>query len=131
MNKYSFTLAGSSLAILSARIYVLSGGNLNYSFLGYELHHFYYGISLLVLAGLLRIRNKVPESLNFFFVGLGLGYVTDEFNLLLSIGRSYTLELYYSPVNILMDFLLILILFRLGQNHAYVNGLLYDSETVL
>ena len=52
MNRYGFALLGSLSAIISARMYVLAGGNLNYSFLGYQLHHFYYGLSLLVIAGI-------------------------------------------------------------------------------
>ena len=54
-------------SIVSGRLYVGLGGNLNYSFLGYQLHHFYYGVSLLILAGILKLR-KVPESLIFFVV---------------------------------------------------------------
>ena len=131
MNKNGFILAGSILAILSGRLYVGLGGNLNYSFLGFELHHLYYGVSLLVLAGILRIRNKVPASVLLFIIGLGLGFITDEFDLILSIGESYSLELYDNPVNVAMDLILVLFLFRLSQNHAYVHGLLYDTEHVL
>ena len=131
MNKNGFILAGSILAILSGRVYVGLGGNLNYSFLGFQLHHFYYGISLLILAGILKIKSEVPEPLILFIIGLGLGYISDEFDLLLSIGRSYTLQLYNAPLNLAMDVILVLVLFRLSQTHSYVNGLLYDSETVL
>ena len=114
MNKYSFTLAGSLLAILSARIYVLAGGNLNYSFLGYELHHFYYGICLLVIAGILK-RLKSPEWLISFIIGMALGYIADESDLLLSIGRSYTLQLYNNPLNFATDIILLLTLWKLSS----------------
>ena len=131
MNRYGFALAGSISAIISARAYVALGGSLNYSFLGYQLHHFWYGVSLLVLAGILRIRNKVPESVILFIVGLALGYVFDEFDLLLSIGRPYTLQLYNAPLNLAMDVILVLVLFRLSQTHNYVHGFLPGTESSL
>ena len=131
MNKNGFILAGSILAILSGRLYVGLGGNLNYSFLGYQLHHFYYGISLLILAGILKVRNKVPEPLILFIIGLGLGYISDEFDLLLSIGRSYTFQLYNAPLNLAADVILVLVLFRLSQTHNYVHGFLPGTEHAL
>lgn len=131
MNKYGFALIGSLSAIISARSYVYSGGSLNFSLLGHELHHFYYGLSLLIIAGLLRIRNKAPESLIFFILGLGLGYIFDEFDLLLSIGNRYTMQLYDAPLNLAMDVILVLVLLRLSENRTYVHGLLRDAETVL
>ena len=131
MNKNGFILAGSIVAIVSGRLYVGLGGNLNYSFLGYQLHHFYYGISLLILAGILKVRNKVPEPLILFIIGLGLGYISDEFDLLLSIGRSYTLQLYNAPLNLAADVILVLVLFRLSQTHNYVHGFLPGTEHAL
>ena len=131
MNKNGFILAGSILAILSGRLYVGLGGNLNYSFLGFQLHHFYYGISLLILAGILKIKSEVPEPLILFIIGLGLGYISDEFDLLLSIGRSYTLQLYNAPLNLAADVILVLVLFRLSQTHNYVHGFLPGTESSL
>ena len=131
MNRYGFALAGSISAIISARAYVALGGSLNYSFLGYQLHHFWYGISLLILAGILKIKSEVPEPLILFIIGLGLGYISDEFDLLLSIGRSYTLQLYNAPLNLAMDVILVLVLFRLSQTHNYVHGFLPGTEHAL
>ena len=131
MNKNGFILAGSILAILSGRLYVGLGGNLNYSFLGFQLHHFYYGISLLILAGILKVRNKAPEPLILFIIGLGLGYISDEFDLLLSIGRSYTLQLYNAPLNLAADTILILVLFRLSRSPDYFHGFLPGTESSL
>ena len=124
-------MAGSILAILSGRLYVGLVGNLNYSFLGYQLHHFYYGLSLLILAGILKIKSKVPESVLLFIIGLGLGYISDEFDLLLSIGRPYTLQLYNAPLNLAMDVILVLVLFRLSQTHNFVHGFLPGTEHAL
>ena len=131
MNKNGFILAGSIVAIVSGRLYVGLGGNLNYSFLGYQLHHFYYGVALLILAGILKLR-KVPESLIFFVLGLGLGYVCDEFDLLLSFGRSYTLELYNAPLNLASDVILLLALYRLSRSSPdYYHGFLPGTEISL
>jgi hypothetical protein len=115
MNKYGFALLGSLTAILSARMYVALGGSLNYSFLGHELHHFYYGIALLILAAFLK-RMKSPESLLFFITGMALGFIADESDLLLSIGRPYTLQLYNEPLNLAMDIILVLMLWKFSSN---------------
>ena len=115
MNRYGFALLGSLSAIISARMYVLAGGNLNYSFLGYQLHHFYYGLSLLVIAGILK-RIKASESLISFIIGMALGFIADESDLLLSIGRSYTLQLYNEPLNLAMDIILLLTLWKLSSD---------------
>lgn len=131
MNRYGFALIGSLSAITSARLYVALGGSLNYSFLGYQLHHFWYGVSLLIFAGILSIRNKVPASVILFLTGLGLGYISDEFDLLLSIGRSYTLQLYNAPLNLAADVILVLVLFRLSQTHNYVHGFIPGTESSL
>ena len=130
MNRYGFALIGSLSAITSARLYVALGGGLDFTIFNHTLHHFYYGVALLILAGILRIR-KFPEPLIFFTIGLGLGYLCDEFDLLLSIGRPYSMQLYYAPLNLAMDTILILVLFRLSENRNYVHGLLYDTEHVL
>ena len=115
MNKYGFALLGSLSAILSARLYVALGGSLNYSFMGYQLHHFYYGLSLLVVAGILK-RIKASESLISFIIGMALGFIADESDLLLSIGRPYTLYLYNQPLNLGMDVILILTLWKFSSN---------------
>ena len=130
MNRYSYSLLGSLVAIVSARVYVALGGGLDFTIFNHTLHHFYYGVALLILAAILKVR-KVPESLIFFTIGLGLGYLCDEFDLLLSIGKPYSMRLYYAPLNLAMDTILILVLFRLSENRNYVHGLLYDTEHVL
>ena len=131
MNKNGFILAGSISAIISARLYVGLGGGLDFSIFNHVLHHFYYGVALLILAGILKVRNKVPESVILFLTGMALGYIADESDLLLSIGRPYTMQLYYAPLNLAMDTILVLVLFRLSENRNYVHGLLYDTEHVL
>ena len=131
MNRYGFALIGSLGAIISARLYVGLGGGLDFSIFNHVLHHFYYGVALLILGGILKIKSRVPESVLLFIVGMALGYIADESDLFLSIGRPYTMQLYYAPLNLAMDTILILVLFRLSENRNYVHGLLYDSEHVL
>ena len=131
MNRYGFALVGSISAIISARAYVGLGGGLDFSIFNHVLHHFYYGISLLILAGILKVRNKVPASVILFLTGMALGFVCDEFDLLLSIGRPYTLQLYNAPLNLAMDVILVLVLFRLSQTHNYVHGFLPGTESSL
>ena len=91
MNRYGFALLGSLSAILSARMYVALGGSLNYYFLGYQLHHFWYGLSLLIVVGILK-RIKASESLISFTTGMALGFIADEFDRFLSIGMSLDKE---------------------------------------
>ena len=130
MNRYSYSLLGSLIAIISARAYVSLGGRLNFTIFNHTLHHLYYGLVLLILAAILKVR-KFPEPLIFFTTGLGLGFITDESDLLLSIGRSYTLQLYNAPLNLAMDVILVLVLFRLSQTHNYVHGFLPGTEHAL
>ena len=130
VNKYGFALAGSLVAIILSRSYVSLGGSLNFSFFGHQLHHLYYGLSILILLPILK-KKGLSYSWTYFLVGFSLGLIADEFNLILSVGESYSLELYDNPVNIAMDLILVLILFRLSQNHAYVHGLLVDVERSL
>ena len=115
MNKYAFALIGSISAILSARLYVSLGGSLNFSIFNHTLHHFYYGIGLLVITGILK-RLKSPESLISFIIGMALGFIADESDLLLSIGRPYTLQLYNNPLNFAMDIILLLTLWKLSSD---------------
>jgi hypothetical protein len=115
MNKYGFALAGSLTAIISGRLYVGLGGSLDFTIFNHVLHHFYYGLSLLIVAGILK-RIKASESLISFIIGMALGFIADESDLLLSIGRPYTLYLYNQPLNLAMDIILILTLWKFSLN---------------
>ena len=115
MNKYGFALAGSLTAIISGRLYVGLGGSLDFTIFNHVLHHFYYGLSLLIVAGILK-RIKASESLISFIIGMALGFISDESDLLLSIGKSYTLQLYNAPFNLAMDIILILTLWKFSSN---------------
>ena len=115
MNKYGFALIGSIASIVSARLYVGLGGPLNFSILGHSLHHFYYGVGLLILAGILKLRKIDLPGLIPFLTGAGLGFITDETTLIIFIGHAYTMQLYDSPINISMDVLLLLGLWKLSS----------------
>ena len=120
MNKYGFALIGSITSIASARLYVGFGGPLDFSILGHSLHHFYYGVSLLILSGILRLK-RINPNLIAFIVGLSLGYITDETTLIMFIGHAYTMQLYDSPINISMDILLLIGLLRLSAQGDYLH----------
>lgn len=123
-------MIGSLTAIISARLYVGLGGSLNFSIFNHTIQYLYYGIGLILIAGILK-KTRAPESLLLFIVGMSLGYIADESDIFLSIGRPYTMKLYNTPLNLAMDVILVLVLLQLSETHGYVNGLLYDSETVL
>lgn len=128
MNKYAFSLLGSLVAIVSARVYVALGGGLDFTIFSHVLHHFYYGVALLILAGIMKVK-KVPESVILFLTGMGLGFVCDEFDLLLSVGRAYTMQLYNAPLNLASDVILLLALYRLSRSSPdYYHGFLPGVE---
>ena len=130
MNRYSYSLLGSLTAIISARAYVSLGGTLNFTIFNHTLHHFYYGLSILILLPILR-KKGLSYSWTYFLIGFSLGLITDEFDLILSIGESYSLELYDNPINFATDLILILTLFRLSRSPDYVHGFLPGTEHAL
>ncbi len=76
---------------------------------GYRIHHFFYGIGLLILGGWLGYTNRGPRITRIAAVlyGGGLGFVTDEFGLLLTFGDywaspSYVFFLLFSLVLLLL-----------------------------
>lgn len=108
------------MAIISARSYVYAGGPLDFTLMNHEIHHLYYGIGLLILAGILKLRKIDLPGLIPFLVGAGLGYVMDEADLLIFIGHAYTMQLYDSPINISMDVLLLVGLWKLSAQNDYL-----------
>lgn len=129
MNKYGFALIGSITSIASARLYVGFGGPLDFSILGHSLHHFYYGVSLLILSGILRLK-RINPNLIALLVGLSLGYMTDETTLLIFVGHPYTMKLYDSPINVSMDILLLIGLLRLSAQEDRIH-VSYEPEVAL
>ncbi len=83
------------LTILTSRLTVMwveAGRPLLKFFMVYDyhIHHFYLGIFLLIVSNLLSLaRNKNEwereiKILNSILFGIGLGFITDEFSLLLT-----------------------------------------------
>jgi hypothetical protein len=78
---------------------------------GYRIHHFFYGIGLLVIGGWLghtqngRRITKIAAGL----YGVGVGLVVDEFGLLLTFGDYWTAQSYIFFVIISLLFLIMLL----------------------
>ena len=87
MNKFGFALADFLTAIMPARSNVDLGDSLNFSILNHALHHFYHSTCMLIISRSLK-RKGVSEPFNLFVIGMALGYIADESDLLLSIGMS-------------------------------------------
>lgn len=102
-NVFPYLLLGSITSIFLARSYVALGGPLALTYNGLVLHHFYYGLLFIVVGGLTALTYRVfmtPIFTRFLFllIGGGLGLITDEINIITSVGHPYTLALYYAPV---------------------------------
>ena len=109
-----FILLGAVVAILMARIFVSATGITQVYFYGYKLHHFYYGVVIIIAAWFALVVSdvmeiSVPDKFLSFAIGAGLGLIADEITLLVHIGN-FTLADYYNPINYLSDFLLVVIL---------------------
>ncbi|MGC8516335.1 MAG: hypothetical protein ACP5MT_00335 [Candidatus Acidifodinimicrobium sp.] len=98
------------VAILAARAYVYFGGDLNVSFNGVIIHHYMYGIILMMVSGtsifFLDSRFTKSNKLRIFFAvlfGVGLGLVTDEISFIFSVASFYSLANYYSAFGLLIE----------------------------
>ena len=74
-------LVARAFATLNPNVVVISGG--------IHFHHFWYGLAMIVAAGLLAIVQHSPKHRRFYAVlfGLGSGLVGDEVGLLLTFGN--------------------------------------------
>ncbi len=96
------------LSFIVARIYVYllvpgwAGADI-FPFEDYIIHHFYYGIALVMIAGWLSIvhRDRNIERLSAILYGLGLGIFFDEIGLLLTEFTDYWTGITYTFVVIL------------------------------
>ncbi|OGJ21430.1 hypothetical protein A3K73_08975 [Candidatus Pacearchaeota archaeon RBG_13_36_9] len=66
------------LTIIITRIIVLVKDP-NLIIKGYELHHFYYGIILLIISNLLMLFGKKNFNIYFLLSAISIGLITDEF----------------------------------------------------
>ncbi|MBE5729276.1 hypothetical protein IG206_00560 [Candidatus Parvarchaeota archaeon] len=98
------------IAILAARSYVYFGGDLNISFDGIVIHHYMYGIVLMMVSGVsiffLDSRFVRSNRLRIFFAilfGVGLGLVADEISFIFSAASFYSLTQYYSGFGLIAE----------------------------
>lgn len=117
--KYEFMLIGSIIVILFSRLYVLRGYPLGVYYNGIMLHHIYYGFILVIISWFILVLTDDMEWDNLdrsisFVMGAGLGFIADEINFLFY-WKSYSLSDYWSPVNIVADMFLILVLIYLWK----------------
>jgi len=87
---------------------------------GYRIHHFFYGIGLLIIGGWLGCTNHGPRMTRISAVlyGGGLGLVTDEFGLLLTFGDYWSSQSYV----FFLIFSLVLLLLLLVETYKLVNA---------
>jgi hypothetical protein len=80
---------------------------------GYRIHHFFFGIGLLVIGGWLGHiqRGRLVTKISAGLYGGGLGLIMDEFGLLLTFGDYWAIQSYIFFVLISL-FLLITLLFE-------------------
>jgi len=87
---------------------------------GYRIHHFFYGISLLIIGGWLGHTNYGNRIMHISAVlyGGGLGLVVDEFGLLLTFGDYWSSQSYV----FFLIFSLVLLLLLLFETYKLVNA---------
>jgi len=121
-----WSFAAFSMAIILSRLVVLDveKGKAIFGYLyirGYHIHHFYYGIILLIVSNWLALIHYKNLYKRFFkgvasiFFGGGLGLVIDEFGLLLTMefglkGNYWAPQSYYA-IGITTCIFVILIIF--------------------
>jgi hypothetical protein len=86
----------SIVGFYGARLFVVLFPNTNFMVFGYHIHHLYYGVVLVLLAGSLALTFKGVRlgRLSAIFYGLGLGIIMDELGLFLTEGN-YWAEVSY------------------------------------
>jgi len=118
---FGFTVVLSRLIVLD-----VERGKAVFGYLyikGYHIHHFYYGILLLIFSNWLtlirykRLYRRIFRVVTSIMFGGGLGLVTDEFGLLLTMefgikGNYWAPQSYYAIGIVSVIFLLSLLLLR-------------------
>lgn len=107
-------------AILAARSYVYFGGDLNLSIDGVMIHHYMFGIILMMVSGVcivfLDSRFTSSNRLRILFAsmfGAGLGLVADEISFIFSVASFYSLVQYYSALGLTVEAVIIIIIIAL------------------
>jgi Ca2+/H+ antiporter len=117
-NPLMYVLIGALLAIVVARTYVFLGGTTDVVINGITFHHFFFGVALIAVVGILAfivnakvLRNRRIMRFLAFLFGFGIGLVVDETNLFLIGGLNYTGFQYYLPADVVAEFVVVLIMF--------------------
>ncbi len=103
----------TSFGIARAVVYLFPSLNL---IIGeYHIHHFYYGIALLIMSNWITLvsNREGPKLFAAALFGLGLGVVADEVGLLLTCTSPLTLQCDYFA-RITLDFFIIIVAFFLS-----------------
>ena len=66
-----------TITLLLSRV-VVNIINPNPTIKGYEIHHFHYGLLLLIIVSLLMLYKKGPFKLHLILTGISLGLILDE-----------------------------------------------------
>jgi hypothetical protein len=76
------------LSFLVSRLFVVLFPYQNVIIKGYHIHHFFYGIFFICLAGWIALvsNSRLLVRISAMVYGLGLGMLLDEFGLLLTCG---------------------------------------------
>lgn len=81
-----------------ARVYSIYIGNSIY-LMGYHIHHFYFGMVVLSIGGLIALltNHKVVLRISSILIGTGIGLFADEIGLLLNCTSTNRQCAYYFP----------------------------------
>ncbi|HVY67342.1 MAG TPA: hypothetical protein VHA30_00375 [Patescibacteria group bacterium] len=118
-------LAGYLASYFTAHLWSLFVGNSIY-IKGYQIHHFYFGTTLLAAGGLLGLLSDGTKNLRLAaaLIGIGLGLFADEIGLLLNCTTRYHSCAYAFPDSgdwiaaISVALLLIFVLLDLNERSA-------------
>jgi len=90
---------------------------------GYRIHHFFYGIGVLIIGGWLgHIRNgRLLTKISASLYGIGVGLIVDEFGLLLTFGDYWAAQSYLFFVVISVFFLITLVSEAYSQFKIYLS----------
>jgi hypothetical protein len=100
-------------AFAVTRVFTMLSPRTTFSLLGFHIHHFWYGIIMIAVAGWLGISYKEPRIDEFAAVIFGAGgaLIGDEVGILLPVeGSEYWTEVSYTSMVVLITSVLILAL---------------------
>jgi hypothetical protein len=72
----SFLIVLISTVIISRMVIFI--GDPDIIIAGFELHHFYYGLTILVIASILMLYRRSNFQTNLLLTGIGIGLIIDE-----------------------------------------------------